>query len=82
MRDRAERLRTEETRGEDDIKTRERRQTGTGGAGEGDKENTGGMRRKNKGFSKQQLREEDGRGRKTQWWMRQGSHRIERERVF
>lgn len=50
MRDRAERVRTEETsKGgggvggfqEDDIKTRERRQTGTGGAEEGDKENTG-----------------------------------------
>lgn len=54
MRDRAERVRTEEPSvgrererfKEDDIKTRERRQTGTGGAEERDKENTGGMRRK------------------------------------
>lgn len=87
MRDRAERVRTEETRGEerfqgDDIKTRARRQTGTWGAKEGDKENTGGMRRENKGFSKQQLREEERRGRKTQWWMRQGSHGIERGKSF
>ena len=63
MRDRAERVRTEETGGlvkrfqEDDIKTHEGRQTGTWGAEEGDKENTGGMRRKNKGFGGQQLRE-------------------------
>lgn len=88
MRDGAERVRTEETRRggvgfqEDDIKTREGRQTGTWGAVEGDKENTGGMRRKSKGFGEQQLREEGGKGRKTQLWMRQGTYRIERGKGF
>lgn len=43
---------------------------------------TRGMRRKNKGFGELQLREEGGRGRKTQRWMRQGSHRIERGKGF
>lgn len=49
---------------------------------EGDKQNTGGMRRKNKGFSRQQLREERRLGRKAQRWMRQGSHRIEKGKLF
>ncbi len=66
----------------DDIKTQEGRQKGTEGAGEGDKENTGGMRRKNKGFCEQQLRKEGGKGRKTQRWMKRGSHRIERGKGF
>lgn len=47
-----------------------------------DKENAGGMRRKNKEFSKQQLRVEGRRGRKTQRWMRQGSHRIAKGKEF
>lgn len=45
-----------------------------------DKGNTGGMRRKNKEFRKQQLRVEGWRGRKTQRWMRQGSHRTAKGR--
>ena len=88
MREATVEVRTEKTRrGEgvfrgEDIKMKERRQTGTEGAEEADTENTGGMRRKNKGFGEQQLREEKGRGRETQRWMRQGSQRIERGKGF
>lgn len=41
-----------------------------------------GVRRKNRGFGKQQLREEKRRGGNTQWWMSRDSHRIERGTFF
>lgn len=84
----AERVGTEETRmgeggfQEDEIQTRERRDRRGQGVPWRETRRTQGMRRKNKGFGKQQLREEGGRGRKTQRWMRQGSHRIERGKSF
>lgn len=55
---------------EDEIKTREERQTGTRGTQEADMENTRGVRRGNKGFREQQLTEQQGSRRKTQWWVR------------
>lgn len=62
----------------DDIKTQGGRQTGRRER----RRTQGGMRRKNRGFGEQQLREEKRTGRKTQWWMRRDSRRIERGKSF
>lgn len=50
--------------------------------GRRERRRTQGDERQNRGFGKQQLRQEKRKGRKTQWWMRGDSRRIERGKSF